>query len=176
MKNIDHKPIPDYPAYYASIDGDIWSTISGKYLKPAKDKKGYLRCVLNGRTRKVHRLVLSAFDPVSDISNLNVNHINLNKADNRLSNLEWVTPRENTHHAISNGVFKLTAGWNKITLNDDIISKLGTMPDYKLAKLAGCSKPVIRQNRIDRGIPSFAAKTGNNGRFKKGDPHPRWER
>ena len=74
---------------------------SGKdaILKPAKDNKGYLRVSLTKdkilKTYKVHRLVALAF-----IENPNnkpyVNHIDGNRANNHVENLEWVTPSENT--------------------------------------------------------------------------------
>lgn len=67
-------------------------------------------------------------------------------------------------------------GWNKRSLADDIVAQLGTMPDYRLAELAGVSKPVIRRERTARGIPSYAEASGNNGRIRVGEPHRRWTR
>mgnify|MGYP000929291322 CR=1 FL=1 len=58
----------------------------------------------------------------------------------------------------------------------EIIDQFGTMPDYKLAEIAGCSKPVIARRRKILGIKSYAEQTGNNGKIKKGDPHRRWEK
>jgi len=63
------------------------------------DKQGYLTCKLNNpeKTCKVHRLVAEAFIPNGD-AKPQVNHKDLNPANNRASNLEWVTPQENTDH------------------------------------------------------------------------------
>jgi hypothetical protein len=52
------------------------------------------------KSARIHRLVLMTFDPVENMENLYVNHINHNRADNRLENLEWSSPRENSYHRI----------------------------------------------------------------------------
>lgn len=79
----------------------------GSCIKPSKTKKGYLRVELwKGNARhsaRIHRLVASAFVP-NPHGKPDVNHIDGNKQNNRASNLEWVTPKENNAHAESNGL------------------------------------------------------------------------
>lgn len=53
--------------------------------------------------KQVHRLVLEAFYPFPNNDKLQVNHINGDKSDNRLENLEWMTPGENTRDANQKG-------------------------------------------------------------------------
>lgn len=74
-------------------------------LKPATTIHGYNRVVLTKhgehKPYSIHRLVMAAFHGESDKQ---VNHKNLNKQDNRLENLEYVTHKENTTHASNAGV------------------------------------------------------------------------
>lgn len=51
-------------------------------------------------------------------------------------------------------------GHNKIDLPFNIIDLLGTMPDYKLAEIAGCHKKVIGRVRNERGIDCYAKTAG----------------
>ena len=79
---------------------------AGHILKLGLDRKGYLVVILcgNGRraTRRVHQLVATAFLWPRD--GLEVNHIDGNKANNRLDNLELVTRSENCLHAYRTGL------------------------------------------------------------------------
>ena len=43
----------------------------------------------------MHRLVLETFNPIENMKEMQVNHKNWDRLDNRLENLEWVTPKEN---------------------------------------------------------------------------------
>lgn len=81
-------------------------TFKEKRIKPFKDKYGYMHVSLqDGKKRincQVHRLVISAFNQ-GDTS-MQVNHIDGNKKNNRIENLEWVTPKENVEHAVEHGL------------------------------------------------------------------------
>ena len=84
----------------------IKQTIRERILKPSTDKDGYLLVSLyNGRgkvkTFKVHRLVCEAFyeNPKKKPC---VNHIDENKTNNKASNLEWCTYKENSNHGTRN--------------------------------------------------------------------------
>lgn len=92
--------------YIIYEDGRVYSTISNKFLKLGKGSNGYLQCVLriDGKSinRMIHRLVAEAYIPNPN-NKPEVNHIDLNKINNNVDNLEWCTSKENKEHAIKNG-------------------------------------------------------------------------
>ena len=86
-------------------------------LKPATTKDGYLQVALQKdkklRSFKVHRLVAQAF-LMNPENKPQVNHIDCNKANNKVSNLEWCTPKENTAHSIKMGTFSFQSSEKSI--------------------------------------------------------------
>jgi len=90
-----------------TIDGKSYFR-KGKLLMPKKHKDGYQFVTLTKEKSKknfyVHRLVAEAFIPNPE-NKPQVNHINGNKTDNTINNLEWVTNAENSRHAYNNGLY-----------------------------------------------------------------------
>lgn len=78
-------------------------------MKPAKDANGYYRTMLlidgKFKTIKLHRIVAQNWID-NPMNKLQVNHINFDRADNRVDNLEWATPKENALHSYNNGRIK----------------------------------------------------------------------
>lgn len=92
---MEWKPIPVNPQYHASDTGLILNTKSGRLIKAVKRANGYGVVIINGVQYYAHRLILIAF---TGISGDEANHINRNKLDNRLSNLEWTDRKGNLSH------------------------------------------------------------------------------
>ena len=74
----------------------------GRIIKLQTNKFGYTTVFLNkGGKQKgffVHRLVIKTFNPILNDSDYQVNHIDENKENNSLNNLEWCTAKENINH------------------------------------------------------------------------------
>lgn len=92
------KQIPNFENYLIDENGNVYSTLSSKYIKAHLHRDGYLRIGLyNNGARKefqVHRLVALTYIP--NPQNLpQVNHKDENKLNNNVENLEWCTGQYN---------------------------------------------------------------------------------
>ena len=106
--------------YYITDDGKVWSERTQKFLSFQYDKNGYVKVQMRSTDNKshrysIHRLVLENFKPVENMENLQVNHIDGNKKNNNLTNLEWTTSEENIRHAIDNNLRATINGASKLT-------------------------------------------------------------
>lgn len=95
--------------YVITSLGRVWSVRRKKWLVPFYVGSGYGAVSLCDHgditDKKVHRLVAEAFI-LNPEGKRCVNHINGKKWDNRASNLEWCTSRENNQHASDMGLNK----------------------------------------------------------------------
>ena len=105
--------------YSISSHGRLFNCISGKILMQHVNNEYYVLKLkrTNGTFEnfKVHRLVAWEFVPYRRNFNIQVNHIDGNKLNNYYDNLEWVTPLENTRHAVDKGLRPLHGSHNKLT-------------------------------------------------------------
>lgn len=107
MIDIQSKIIDQFPNYRIYEDGRVQNIKTNRFLKPGINGHGYLSVVLslNGRmySNSIHRLLAQEF--ISNPENKPcVNHIDGNKLNNSLDNLEWVTYSENILHAYRIGL------------------------------------------------------------------------
>lgn len=151
------KDINGYEGLYAvTINGQIWAYPKGGYASAGRWKEGrflrgwkigngYLVVSLykNGKNNKflVHRLVAETF--IKNPNNYKeVNHLNGNRLDNSVSNLEWVSSKQNKKHAWNSGLYTHKGENHYLTkfTEDDIREirnsyKQGNISQYKLAKI-----------------------------------------
>jgi hypothetical protein len=94
--------------YTITSDGKVWNNEMCWWLNPMIDESGYVRISvstdLGAHTYyRVHRLVAMAFIPNFE-NHPEVNHVNGNKQDNSVINLDWVSHAENVEHARRNSL------------------------------------------------------------------------
>ena len=101
------RKINGFPNYEVSNLGNVRNKKTGRVLRPSKDGCGYSQVILckdgKGNQFKVHRLVATAFIP-NPKNKKEVNHIDGNKSNNYVDNLEWNTHSENQQHSIKTGL------------------------------------------------------------------------
>lgn len=102
------KNVSNYDKYEVSSLGRVRNKITGRVLKPANIGGYYSVGLSSGKTKSysVHQLVAHAFLPNLE-NKPQVNHKDKNGLNNKVSNLEWVTNKENSIHR-SNGVKQTT--------------------------------------------------------------------
>ena len=81
--------------YHRKVKGHLLRRVFTK----RSGKLSYVRVSINDQSYLVHRLVAKTFLSDSYFQGAHVNHKNGNKQDNRVENLEWVTPSENELHS-----------------------------------------------------------------------------
>lgn len=99
-----YAPISEMPHYYVNEHGNIFNIRSGKILKQSISQPcGYIRHNLTDCGRRLsfrlHSLVAQYFIGPRP-KGMQVNHIDGNKTNNHVSNLEYVTPKQNNIHAL----------------------------------------------------------------------------
>ena len=149
--NIEWKPLSGFKNYEVSNSGDIRNILTCNIRKPATDNvgKGYAKACISVRQSdgswktknvKIHRAVGLAFIPNPE-NKPEINHKDGNPKNNHVSNLEWVTHKENCQHAHD---YKLNPTTGEATLVTDLVT--GTTKEYsstnkvvKELKLSSCT-------------------------------------
>jgi len=118
------KEIKECENYLISNTGKIKHKRLNRLLSPQENKGGYLICgIYKGKKRKfilLHRAVLESFGP-RRLNGTACNHVDGNKKNNNIHNLEWVTRSENQIHAHRLGLAEKSGANNpraKLTFKD----------------------------------------------------------
>lgn len=164
--------IPDFPEYKINENGEVFSkykyktsivTDEWRPLKPVLDAGVgyYLVTLVNAITKErknrfIHRLLGQAFIP-NPLNKPHINHIDGNKQNNSLSNLEWATNKENSQHAVLMGLTTFTHSEKpviQIDLEGNIIAT------FKSLQEAENITKVCKQN-ISKVVRGLRPRAGN---------------
>lgn len=158
MDNLDgFKPIRACPNWLINEKGEVYSLNSKSILKNQKSGTGYQQLIYhaksneNGKIRKkhyIHRLVAEVF--IGEIpKGMVVNHIDGDKSNNHVSNLEIVTSYDNNKHARDNNLNPLKGSNhpNSVLKEKDVIQirehiEKG-LTDAEIAKIYNVNKSTI---------------------------------
>jgi hypothetical protein len=125
----DAKQIDDFPEYFITPDGKVYSSKSGKTAEISGSLwQGYRKVALsNGKgqvtTIAVHRLVAQHFLSEKPEGSNIVNHIDGNKSNNHVSNLEWTNHKGNMKHyseKLSKGYVQKAKDKKQMALNQKL--------------------------------------------------------
>ena len=167
--------IPNFPEYKINENGEVFSrykyktnivTNDWRPVKQVLDKKigYYLVTLVNAETKVrknqfIHRLLAQAFIP-NLLAKPHVNHIDGNKQNNQLVNLEWSTCKENSQHAVDLGLTTYSHCEKEISQIDLFTGCI--LRDFKSLQEAETITGVARQN-ISKVVRGLRNKAGNFG-------------
>lgn len=157
------KPLDGADNTFISSFGNVIR--NGITIKPKLDSEGYLRVNVGGEIRRdrVHRFVAKLFVP-NPFGKKIVNHKDGNKANNKASNLEWCTERENSLLAAKNGQFHGGKGKTAVTATNESTGEVQEFESQaEAARVLGISDSEI--NKALRG----KRKTSHGYKFRYAD-------
>lgn len=146
-------PLTEFTGYSIDKSGRVYSHKTNMYLTPFKNNYGYFVYGLrqNGKEKQIGRARLLALQFINNPDNKpQVNHIDGDKTNDTLPNLEWVTSKENIQHSFRMGLQpKQKRGednpLHKLTDNSikEILRCKGMIPQKTLARIYGVDQSLI---------------------------------
>lgn len=153
--------ISDLNHHYIDDKGNVFNLKTNRVLKPYKGKNGYMMVDMweNNKPNKryIHRLLGQAFLPNLE-NKRTINHIDGNKLNNDLSNLEWATDSENMQHAYNHNLNQQT----KVNLTENNLKEIwkrflnhetftSMLKDYDIAAttMSNYIAQFVKQNNLE---------------------------
>ena len=147
---INIKPITKHEGtvdYFVDENGEIY-----RRLKPWITSAGYKHIKLQGNHFDVHRLVAEEFIPNPD-NKETVNHIDEDRLNNNVSNLEWCTQQENIQHYLNNGGSPIkNFVESDLYYGEVFVGSFKSVEEAsRFAEELGCSYSMINKHREHKG-------------------------
>ncbi len=121
--------------YEITRNGHVINIHTGKEVKPQINGTGYYRVAIGKKLKFIHRLVAQKYIPNPD--NLpQVNHKDGNKLNNCVDNLEWVSNRDNSLHALHNGWMRIEENHQFAKLTRESVAYIKAHPEMSRNELA----------------------------------------
>ena len=156
--NIIWKDIPCFQGkYQANTNGEIRNKKNNNIIKQYINNKGYYTVTLyrNHKSSRynVHTLIAKTFIKNNDNLPL-INHMDGNKLNNNINNLEWCTSRHNIEHAYNNGLKK--GCWKRVYQYDKSGKLIAIYDSQTLASMI----TKIKRSDISRSCNSDNSTAG----------------
>jgi hypothetical protein len=137
------RDIPDFPLYQISENGEVYNKITGLELKQQFDNNnGYSHIRLckdgKGHTKRIHRLLAEIFID-NPLNKPCVDHIDMNKLNNKLENLRWVNYSENNT--------------NKLTYKNNTSGNVGVYKKYDKTSIYWLSRIIKDKKQYQKNFP-----------------------
>lgn len=154
FKRIEPEIVPGIFDYYLiSNYGRVYNSYMNIFLKPGISGSGYyfvyLSTVYGQKMMQLHRLVMLTFEPIENADQLQVNHKDGNKLNNKYYNLEWVTRSQNILHAYANGLNHLGEDNIRATITEETairiceLLQVGNYTNQQIADICGTTESVV---------------------------------
>jgi hypothetical protein len=161
----------DVGNYVIYSDGRIWSKYKKKFMSPFVTKRGYSYILLNGKNRRLHRVIAECFIDNPE-NHPEVDHIDGNKQNNSVLNLRWVNREQNMDHAVESGFLVKGEDVHCSKLTKEDIIEIYTNPNKlsarQLSKKFNVYSSTISQIQSDKGWKHVTKNLLPGCRFKSG--------
>lgn len=121
-----------------------------EYKKPMPiliNQKGYITIKTPYGLKLAHRLVMLTWNPIPNAEDLTVDHLDHNKRNNAVNNLEWITKAENLSRAANDKISASNYENSKIRCGNQVLNSLDEAIDYALNNLISkTNKTPCREN------------------------------
>lgn len=161
FSNLDltkYEEVVNHPGYYINKTGSLYNSKSKRFVS-ATIKNGYMRYNVDWKRRLVHEVLADQYIPNPNHYET-VDHIDCNKLNNSIDNLEWVTREENKRRAYDNGLTRVVKTLVTFSKDNDSFTLLGlenASRVFNIKKSCLCTM-ISRYGNKDMVIPSGSMK------------------